>query len=210
MAKTSLLVVAFLLCGTPCFGQSLADAARAAQHNKPAKSSAKKVYTNDELGSASASASPFALPTASTAPPAAPAPPTVTPAAANSAAAKKDPWDPGEAKKEASLDEIIAQLDHQLEALDSLDREQTAKSVLEREYDVPFDGRRDWEAKLFDEKKAFVQVEKDTIKELKRARDLRQFDNSAVLKALEAEGQKVDKIVNEGRTLAHDWLLKSQ
>ncbi len=51
MKTPILLLIATLTAASVASGQSVADAARANQQNKPSSSGTKKVYTNDDIGS---------------------------------------------------------------------------------------------------------------------------------------------------------------
>ena len=138
-----------LVCSAPSRGQdspSLGDLARQAQKDqkdKPSKAPA-KVITNDDMPSKSSSASP-AL------------------SVGTSAAAQ--PATGGKADTPESPIEGIARLQSQVDALNSLDRDTLAKSILGDD-DRDFPGRARWENKLFSAKQTFVAQNREVLQEL--------------------------------------------
>jgi hypothetical protein len=160
-----ILSVGFCL---PGYGQdasapapSLGDVARQAQAQKDkdkGKPAAKKVFTNDDLSSGSASTS------SSTSPGTGQAAQTGAQAIVQPGVAGKPGAPAAAATAPPSPSDQLAQVASLLDELGSLDRATLAKNVLQGN-DTDFAGRDKWEDTLFEAKQAFVAQERAIMKE---------------------------------------------
>lgn len=132
--------MALLFC-LPGHGQdspSLGDLARQAQKDKSNAPAPKKVFTNDDLPSAS---------------PAGLAGLVGTPGAAP--AQSGQPGTPGKQAPASTPQQDLARMEAMLNAVDSLDRATLAKNVLQ-DLNIDFPGRSKWEERLVAAKQAYV------------------------------------------------------
>jgi hypothetical protein len=154
------LVFVFCSSGHGQDSPSLGDLARQAQKNKSSASS-KKVFTNEDLPSGSAPASPALVPGLAQ---------TVQPAAsANLAAA---------APSSPSSSEQLAKLESTLNQLGALDRASLVKEVLQGA-NPDFPGHAEWEARLLTARQVFVLQGHAQLEKMKQLQSMAQSLNGS-------------------------------
>ena len=152
--------LAFVFCssGHCQDSPSLGDLARQAQKNKSSASS-KKVFTNEDLPSGSAPASPALVPGLAQS--------AQTAASANSPAAASP-----------SPSEQLAKLESTLNQLGALDRATLVKNALEGA-NPDFPGHVEWEARLLTARQAFVLQGHAQIEKMKQIQSMAQSLNGS-------------------------------
>jgi hypothetical protein len=152
------LVFVFCSSGHSQDSPSLGDLARQAQKNKSSASS-KKVFTNEDLPSGSAPASPTLVPGLAQS-----APPT---ASANPVAAASP-----------SQSEQLAQMELKLNQLGALDRATLVTNVLQGA-NPDFPGHAEWEARLLTARQVFVSQGRGQLEKMKQIQSMAQSLNGS-------------------------------